>query len=235
MLFFQQCVEEQHEVYESRPTSPIQEPSVAQLQQVCRTLEHCAMSQDVASTLPSSTKLPTPPSPQRFQLKAIERKNSDASLHSESSHVRGLLSSGVTECWIEPSWTKCMSDSSPPSTGDSGVTSRPGTGKLSALCERRKLLAAHLEASAPPHTGADDPVTVDGGYVTGNSLDFSQLEISEIDSNNTKLPQPNRTFVPTPPPSTSISPHPPKKESLLNLPRKPVGTRRFARKLVKTS
>lgn len=128
-----------------------------------------------------------------------------------------------------------MSDSPPPSTGDSGVSSRPGTCELSSLRDRRKHVMAQLDNDANARSSQDLASTSDNGYATGSSLDLLHHETSDRESNRVRLLQGEKGLATSASPATSISPHPPVKDSVLKFSRRNISNRKFSRKLVKTS
>nr|CAB3260933.1 uncharacterized protein LOC100176344 [Phallusia mammillata] len=110
--FLQKCVEEEHDIVRDRPTSPIHEPPLSKLREVCRTLESQVLSDTTkippketkTSKRPSSTKsnigiqreiLPSPPSPSKMKQKTppspnkVRLKPIDASNH--LNHEQGLV------------------------------------------------------------------------------------------------------------------------------------------------
>ena len=244
-------MEEEHEVTHSRSTSPIEEPSLAQLRQVCRTLETKAHSRKTPPTnsfnLPTTAKLPTPPSPQRVQLKPIEASDLPSISNrplprrlTKSKNLEQMLENnfGVQESWLEPSWTQCMSDSLPPSTGDSGVSSRPGTCEISARRERRKKIN-ETETFRNTNVETVSPFSIDVGYQSNSSTDLTNSDLLHVDSQvtysaDTQAGQ-NHTIPRIPSNlSPSISPHPPK-ENAMKITKKNVSARRCSRKMVKIS
>lgn len=100
-FYLQKCVEEEHDVMQKRPKSPIQEPPLSKLREVCKTLESNAFSpvvqnppttqpkilrntkqfsgtikstpltQAILQSSPVKAKQVTPPSPNKVRLKPI--------------------------------------------------------------------------------------------------------------------------------------------------------------------
>ena len=194
-----------------------------------------------SSANPSSPrKQPTPPSPQRVQLKPLEikaqlkplisRPLSRVAASTDATDVDDVLNdTGVRESWIEPSWSRCMSDSQPPSTADSGVASRPGTCELSAMRERRRISSAQNDENWKGISESDRTFASDLGYSTSSSSELN----SSTASFSLSRPK-RRTYAVSLTPAPPKSPHPPKKDGL-QLSRKNVSARKFTRKLIKTS
>ncbi|CAK8681439.1 unnamed protein product [Clavelina lepadiformis] len=282
--FLQKCVEEEHDVATSRPSSPPEEPPLWKLRQVRNNLEsqmnresqkhssaysfHGLKEDDFPPGTASSINRPcssrrsssgsitgkqsTPPSPNRFLLKPIDpdilhsnglpaSKSQQNFSHFKissllnrvtnvqpSSDGRDLNQLFTGDSWIEPSWAECLSQS-PPTTGDSGVGSRPATGSLVAIQDRLRALECQSRMSHRESVTQED-----NGYITGNSVEivhgFSELTVNDAkrdeaiftkSENSMISPKGKRTTAAKvnkfSPKIKSLAPHPPSSTSKKNL------------------